>query len=75
MDVLLLAGAQSRVLVVSETGHGLFAHVLGANEGPLSLVSVASGDVPLNWTRGERMAGMHASSTLHALASATLAPA
>jgi len=56
-DVLLLAGAQSRVLVISETGHGLFAHVLGANEGPLSLVSVASGDVPLNWTRGERTTG------------------
>jgi hypothetical protein len=56
-DVLVLAGAQSRVLVISEKEHGLAAHVLGANEGPLSLMSVASGDIPLNWTRGERTSG------------------
>jgi hypothetical protein len=66
-DVLVLAGAQSRVLVISETEHGLAAHVLGANEGSLSLMSVASGNIPLNWTRGESTSGTHMLSSLQAV--------
>ena len=56
-EVLLIAGAMARILVISETVHGLAAQVLAANQGALSLDPIASGNVPLNWTHGERTSG------------------